>query len=86
MKEDDIFKTLEKDEALLRDLNRNLRVLSRRLSYWRSFWHGVLVALGSTIGIAVAITLLTYTLRLLQVIPGVSSVLETLIDFLKGAR
>lgn len=84
--EGQIARQLEKEDKTLKDLNEGIARLNRRLSPWRSFLNGILVALGSTIGFAIAFTVITYILRALQIIPGTEGFFGTALDFLRGAR
>lgn len=53
----------------LTKLTKAVEESNRRQSLWRSFAHGILVGLGSTIGAIVAISLIVYVLRTLIVVP-----------------
>lgn len=44
----------------------------------RSFLQGVAMALGSTVGFAIVLALITYILTLLEIIPGMSEMLKNL--------
>jgi len=53
----------------LTKLTKAVEESNRKHSLWRSFAHGLLVGLGSTIGAIVAISLIVYVLRTLIVVP-----------------
>lgn len=53
----------------LTKLTKAVEESNRRTSLWRSFMHGILVGLGSTIGAILAITILAYLLRNLILVP-----------------
>lgn len=53
----------------LTKLTKAVEESNRQKSLWRSFMHGILVGLGSTIGAIVAISIMVYLLRSLIVLP-----------------
>jgi len=74
----------EKEYHLTEKLIKNLELFNQKLGYWRSFWHGLVVALGSTVGFAVAIALISYILRKLSFIPGIHNSVEVILSILNG--
>lgn len=49
---------------------------STRRMIWRSFLHGLFVALGTTMGLSIVLALVTFTVTQLRLVPG----LDMLID------
>ena len=49
---------------------------------WRSFFMGLMTALGATIGFAIFTTLLGYVLTWLGIIPGLSTLTSAIHDFI----
>ncbi len=76
----------QKEQDLMKDLIKNLRVLNRNFGYRRSFMHGMIVALGSTVGFAIAITGLTYILRWLASIPGMRDSIDFLLNLINRSQ
>lgn len=73
------------DETHEKELQRKVEILiksvdkvypSIRKLMFRSFIQGLFVALGSTVGLAIFFTLLTFLLSWLQVIPGLGELIE----------
>lgn len=65
---------IKKIEILTRSVERVYPRLTTLM--WRSFVQGIFVALGSTVGLAIVITILTFLLHQLRFIPVVSDFLE----------
>ncbi len=68
-----------------REIIKKIEILTRSVErvypriavlMWRSFVQGIFVALGSTVGLAIVITVFTFLLHQLRFIPVVSDFLE----------
>lgn len=73
------------------DLNQSIQNLTRvskrlctRHSLWYGFIHGVFVAIGSSLGIAIALTLFVYALAHLQNYPFITEAIKNALPFLEG--
>lgn len=77
----------EKNEVISieKKINHNLESLNRNLALRRSFWHGLIFALGSSVGFALAITIITYILRIFSFIPGTQGVVGGIINIINGS-
>jgi hypothetical protein len=59
-------------------LIRAIDLLNRRQTLWFSFWHGLVVGIGSTVGVAVILSLALALLNYLDFIPGIERIQELL--------
>jgi len=79
--ESKIVNQLERTNKLIERLEntRYLQMIDRPFRFlWLSFLHGVAVALGSTLGFAIIVTLVAYILQKLQIFTPLSDTLKTL--------
>ncbi len=82
----DIVDQLERTNKLIAKLedSRYLQMIDRPHKFlWMSFMQGVAVALGSTVGVAVVLTVLLYTLRKLEVFTPLSDQLTQIQQLLQ---
>ncbi|MFY9484349.1 MAG: DUF5665 domain-containing protein [Patescibacteria group bacterium] len=57
-------------EEQIEKLTKAVEQSNRRTTLWYSFWHGIFVGLGSTVGVLIIVTLMLYVVRnLLQLGP-----------------
>lgn len=73
-----ITEIAEKEQESIKKLIKSLDRINRNLGFWRSFLRGIMVALGSTIGFALAIALISYVLHFLSFIPGIQNLIDAL--------
>lgn len=73
------------------DLNQSIQELTRvskqlctRHSLWYGFVHGVFVAIGSALGIVIALSLFVYALTKLQNYPFITEAIKNALPFLEG--
>ena len=55
-------------------LTQAIDLLNRRQTLWFSFWHGLMVGVGSTVGVAVILSLAIWFLNYLDFIPGIDRI------------
>lgn len=59
-------------------LRASIDKLYGRYSMWTAFRNGLLAGLGATVGVAIILSLLIWTLNLLDFIPGIDKILRGL--------
>ena len=55
-------------------LTTAIDLLNRRQTLWFSFWHGLVVGIGSTAGVAIILSFAAWLLNRLNFIPGVDEI------------
>lgn len=65
---------------MARDLEEQIEKLTeaversnRRATLWYSFWHGIFVGLGSTVGVLIIVSLMVYVVQNLLELPGLNT-------------
>lgn len=59
-------------------LSRAIDLLNRRQTLWFGFWHGLVVGIGSTVGVAIILSLAVWILNWLDFIPGIERIQQLL--------
>lgn len=68
----------------IQELTRVSKKLCTRHSLWYGFIYGIFVAIGSSLGIAIALTLFVYALAHLQNYPFITEAIKNALPFLEG--
>ncbi|MBI2263393.1 hypothetical protein HY373_00780 [Candidatus Berkelbacteria bacterium] len=60
--------------------------LVRRTSLWYGFWHGILVGIGSTLGVVIILTVAIYFLNKLVFVPVLGPKLQQILSIFEQAK
>ncbi|MEK7461139.1 MAG: DUF5665 domain-containing protein [Patescibacteria group bacterium] len=58
----------------LERLTRAIDLLNRRQTLWFGFWHGLVVGIGSTVGVTIILSVVAWVLARLDFIPGIDQI------------
>lgn len=72
--------------ANIEKLTETTEKLVRRSSLWYGFWHGILVGIGSTLGVVIILTVVIYFLNKLILVPVLGPKIKDVLDLLEQAK
>jgi anti-sigma-K factor RskA len=67
------------DQTQISELTEAIEKLNKHHGLWRSFWRGVVSALGATVGVAIVFGLLGFLLQQLSVFPALQDEVRSLL-------
>lgn len=69
----------------IKQLNRTTKQLVRQQTLWYGFVHGIIVGIGSTVGVALVLAFILLILRRLEFVPVIGDFVEKIVPYVQKA-